>query len=1059
MLQEELLEYWPPREQVAACVKSDAESANEAVALAVHQRMRFERRVIGAASRALPECDEHELLEAFLAPDLADGRVIIPISGKSGTGKSHVIRWLDSQIRHMPGHNRRVVIRIPKGTSLKGVLGILLGALRGPNFEQYRQELLRAQEELDPKQAAGLLCETLAHTLEETWVHAKEQLMANPGDPEAREREAYCRTDMLPALLRNQFLRDHHFVGVGEGGTGVAKRLVEQLTEGRTTVDEDDRQHLFTSADLMFSLVDRDQLGRAEQRAISQLDREDRREVAARILNGALDGAKQRILRIDPTVSDLFNAVREQLLKEGKELVLLVEDFVVLSGIQKQVLQVIIKEAFRDGRQVLCTMRTAIAYTTGYMNADTVLTRANVEYRLPDEPGTEEEIFLRIEELVGAYLNAARVGQQSLERAFEAHHSQPSEDWIPRFQAAVEQDCRETLDDFGQSSAGYELFPFDRAAIRELSRDGSVEAGRLVYNPRFVIQNVIYTVLNQRDLFEQGQFPPANFGAQNRPLVAKVVEDVRRRVPPRELERYLKLLAYWAGFPTTLAEAVTLGPRVFSAFGLERTPISKGVPIPTPGTQPKDESKEEKPEAGPPKHEQHPTEKKWEDLFESWRAGKSLPQADANQLRKWIAEALKGFVNWDWELHRPLKSLDFDGWFEYVYLPLAAGHGGRSASESMVAVCSEADLSDVTKSAAIQSALMAVVRLHGIRKGNWDYPGAEDDLPRYCAFLEGMVKPARNFVMSRYFKPDWNAIPTLVEGLLIGARALGSESATKDKDPSALIQSLFEMVPNDHSAPIANPGANDDATGWDDFTQALRQCRRSGEKEARDQLSWQGHLLNLVGARQGQAESVYAIDVARLKPAIDSTLADWEFTAKWPASAGAPEYTAFRAQCSDVKKFATAISKAKQRLHQWRQATIAWLGDPGEKESLVSDMKLAVQDAREAGMTKDLDPKGLLQLIEEFRTAKVVAALDDAEKLDRDAPRGTVLTVLGRGHEVVAQLCEKLGSRLQEFLTTVEGDLASEESRWGRDPLGDAVASLIAELDELETVLKDVGSI
>ena len=434
MLQPELLEYWPPRDQVVACVKSDAESSNEAVALAVHQRMRFERRVIGADSRLLPECDEHELLEAFLATDLADGRVIIPISGKSGTGKSHVIRWLDSQIRHLPGHKRRVVIRIPKGTSLKGVLAILLSTLRGPNFEQYRQELVRAQEELDPKQAAGLLCETLAHTLEESWTQARERLMANPADQEAREREAYCRSDMLPALLRNQFLRDHHFVGVGEDGTGVAKRLVEQLTEGRTATVEDDRQHLFSAADLEFSQsIGRDQLGRAEQRAIAQLDREDRREVAARILNGALDGAKQRILRIDPTVSDLFNSVREQLLKEEKELVLLVEDFVVLSGIQKQVLQVIIKEAFRDGRQVLCTMRTAIAYTTGYMNADTVLTRANVEYRLPDEPGTEEEIFLRIEQLVGAYLNAARVGQVSLERAFQSHQSQPSDDWIPNF--------------------------------------------------------------------------------------------------------------------------------------------------------------------------------------------------------------------------------------------------------------------------------------------------------------------------------------------------------------------------------------------------------------------------------------------------------------------------------------------------------------------------------------------------------------------------------------------------------------------------------------------------
>ena len=100
------------------------------------------------------------------------------------------------------------------------------------------------------------------------------------------------------------------------------------------------------------------------------------------------------------------------MLKEQRELVLLVEDFAVLSGLQKQLLQVVIKEAFRDGRQVLCTMRTALAYTTGYMTTATVLTRAHVEYLIPDEPGTEEEILRRIERLVGAYLNAARFGQE-----------------------------------------------------------------------------------------------------------------------------------------------------------------------------------------------------------------------------------------------------------------------------------------------------------------------------------------------------------------------------------------------------------------------------------------------------------------------------------------------------------------------------------------------------------------------------------------------------------------------------------------------------------------------
>src|SRR5262249_17235757 len=273
-------------------------------------------------------------------------------------------------------HDTRVVIRIPKGTSLKGVLGILLRDLPGSEYDQYRQELARAQEALDPNEAAGLLCEMLAHTVSEIGVAARARLLEHPGDKVARERDAYCQSNMLPALLRNQLLRDQHFIRTRTGGDGVITRLVEQLTEGRPAGADDDRQHLFRPQDLEFDQIDQDGLGAAEKRAVGQLDREERRQVAARILNTALDAAKQRVLRLEPTISDLFDAVRRQLLEQKKELVLLVEDFAAVSGMQKQLLQVIIKEAFRDGRQVLCTMRTVIAYTTGYMDTATVLTRA-----------------------------------------------------------------------------------------------------------------------------------------------------------------------------------------------------------------------------------------------------------------------------------------------------------------------------------------------------------------------------------------------------------------------------------------------------------------------------------------------------------------------------------------------------------------------------------------------------------------------------------------------------------------------------------------------------------
>jgi hypothetical protein len=1054
-----LLTCWPTEDEVVACIKTDAEAASEAVSLAVHQPMRFERRVIGGAGGPLELCSEHDLLTAFLARS-ADGRVIVPIVGSSGAGKSHVVRWLDGQIRRGHGSENRVVIRIPKGTSLKGVLGILLRTLQGPEYDHYRQELGRAQQELDPSEAAGLLCEMLAHTVNEIGVQARARLVENPADVGAREREAFCRADMLPALLRNQLLRDRHFVRTHDGRDGVVKRLIEHLTEGREAGVVDDRQQQFAPDDLIFDLrIDRNALGRAEARALAQLDREDRRALATRVLNAALDDAKQRLLRLDPTVSDLFDAVRERLLSEGRELVLLVEDFAVLSGLQKQLLQVIIKEAFRDGRQVLCTLRTALAYTDGYMDTATVLTRASIEYRIPDEPGDEDEIFRRIERLVGAYLNAARLGQASLETALHAAHSNAgaSRDWMPRFAADVEPEVRSSLDAFGHSSDGYELFPFNQSAIQELSKEGCTLAGRLIYNPRFVIQNVINRVLGQRDLFEHGQFPSASLG-KGRLLPHRLVEDVKRRVPQSDFDRYMSVLAVWGGFPGDLTEVLNTEPRVFEAFGLNKALLTTGVsakPLPPPeppiggaGTAATTPS----PTAPPV----HPVEAKWGPQLERWRAGITLPQAEANKLRQWVAQALSGSVNWDWELFKPRKDGSIEGFFEHVYIPRAAGHGGRTAADAMVVVCQDEDLADQARSASVQASLMAIIRFHCVHNQSWDYEGAEDDLCRYSAFVAGAVTRARVFVRQRYFKADWDPISALTHGLLIGARALGIDGASKDRDQAALVRAMFTDLSEPTPATPVGAEADPDLKMWTEFRDALRQCRQATGTDGREQISWRTHALNLIGARQGQGPSVYAIDLWRLKPAIEETIRNWEFGAVLPNPTGVTEFSPVRAAYMDLKKLSGGALKAQARLVRWRKAVLQWLGDTASKDVVVREAKEVVEAAKAASLTVGLDTKRLLQLVEDFRMAKVVAALEDIERLGDASNAGGALVLLGRGHESVVATTELFGRELDSFLGAVEAEVASELVTYGQDPLVEAVNSLLHEVDATVSVLEQV---
>ncbi|MFL6450918.1 MAG: protein DpdH [Bryobacteraceae bacterium] len=1047
----DLLVFWPKEDDLVACVKTDAEAASEAVSQAVHQPITFERRVIGGDGGNLQTCGEYEILRALLEPNLSDGRVILPVSGSSGTGKSHVVRWLDAEIRKLPGADKRVVIRIPKGTSLKGVLGILLSHIQASQYESFRQQLLRAQNELDPEESAGLLCEMLAQTLSDMYNEARRRLLDAPRDANALLLSAYCSPVMLPSLLRNQHLRDSHFVR-GSSDVGVVRRLVEQLTVSRSAGDEDDRQHQFTVADLIFANTDRSQLGPVEQRALSQLDREERRREAVRILNLALDGAKQRLLRLDPTVADLFDAVRAQLFNEGKELVLLVEDFVVLSGIQKQILQVIIKEAFRDGRQVLCTIRTVLAYTTGYMDAATVLTRASVEYRIPDEPGSEDEIFERIERLVGAYLNAARLGQATVENAYTSNSKHDSGSWIPRFTARLEPEVQATLECFGRTVDGHELFPFNALAVREFSREGCVQNGKLVFNPRYVIQHVLNRVLKNRDLFARRQFPPNSFTLSDRPLPAAVVQELQRRVNPRDIERYVPFLTYWAGFPSSIAEVERVHSRVFEAFGLDKARFGRDLQNPV--LQPRPQVSESHPVSEPrPEASQNPLEVKWQGLLERWRAGVQLQQADALTLRKWIADALASYVMWDWILFRPRKDGDINSFFEYVYIPNAAGNAGRGADKSMTALCTDEVVQDSTQSASVVSAVLAIVRYHGVYK-TWDYDGAEDDLARYSALMSRMAADARRFVKKRYFKAEWNGISALTQVLLTGARLLGVDGATRDRDHASLIASLFAPA-NLSDADLADSQSSQ----WIEFLRMLQACRQASPDSSGEYISWTQLLLDHVGARQGGAEKVHAIDVWQLKSAVEGTVTTWKLDQSPPVQAGVAVLKGVRERYNELKRLAPVITAQQSELVKWHDEAIEWLGADFDKEELVKEMKDLITVAKAAGLSSGINSQELIRNLEDFRTAKIVTALDDVGKLVTDPGSSTILSVLGERHDRVVVIARRTRSAMDEFLRTVDTSLANEFTLYGEDPENTAIGALVAEVTEFQFAIEMIEAL
>jgi hypothetical protein len=217
--------------------------------------------------------------------------------------------------------------------------------------------------------------------------------------------------------------------------------------------------------------------------------------------------------------------------------------------------------------------------------------------------------------------------------------------------------------------------------------------------------------------------------------------------------------------------------------------------------------------------------------------------------------------------------------------------------------------------------------------------------------------------------------------------------------------------------------------------------------------------LALVGARQGQAESVHAVDVFRLKSAIDAVTEAWEFRQSPPNQPGVPDYPPFRTAYADLKKLAGSVDKAQKRLAQWRNDTRAWLGEGADKTALVREAKEAIEAARAAGLTVGQDTKTVVQLLDKFDDAKIMATVSEADRLGPATSRGTSITVLGRSSEEVMRLCDDLRIALNGLLQHVEAELANESVKYGSDPLSEAVSDLSNELIETKSSLSTLEAL
>lgn len=537
-------------------IATEAVSPSHSVFVATHAPLDI-RRVTVAGGRVAREelVDEGFLLKDFLERPTNNGVLVIPVIGESGSGKSHLVRWVHAQDLET---DRRRVIYLPKdSTSLSGVVDRLLIGLTGSPFDEIRRDVGRLGRDVTQETLERRLLDELAESLRVA--------PANSPHERALVGESGLHSLLHDPYFRQQLLREASLI----------RRRAAHAIGGRGTA-ESDVPLQFTAADLPLDVTEIERAAQASRRLYSILAANDvLQQAAMELLNRHLDVAVMEATNLGVgRLQQAFLEIRRAL-ADHAEIVLLVEDFALIQGVQRDLLDAILETGQREGRTVLAPVRTLLAVTTGYFGSlpDTVRTRVEassphryeLRVQLASDKGGRSDTEERIVGFLGRYLNAARVGRTELDRfgATDQANVPNACDACP-----VREDCHRG---FGTAETGHGLYPLNRPALARAVRASAPVEHPESFNPRAALARVVRHILVEyAPDIRAGAFPSERFQTDFQPsravtVLPNAVAEKAMHVDPATGPRRRVLLQFWGDAPR---EFINLAPEIHTAFDI-----------------------------------------------------------------------------------------------------------------------------------------------------------------------------------------------------------------------------------------------------------------------------------------------------------------------------------------------------------------------------------------------------------------------------------------------------------------------------------------------------------
>jgi hypothetical protein len=589
-------------------INPDADALEDHIFRAVHTDFPVHVRSRGAG--AVRVITSAEFLAALLEPK---DHAIIPVVGQSGTGKSHLIRWLDLQLRSST--HAREVIYVPKAqTNLRDIVHSLVSRLPVGEQESYLSALSAS--------GSASLSREAQRTAILNQIHLA--LVNDRGGSDSNldpELENFALSG-LRAMLTDPHIRKSLLVD-----NGFAAELAAHIFEKPEKYSPAEERREFRERDLPL------QVGHLQKAALETQDflrwlmgaAPSDRLVVIRIINRHLDWAIGNCLNLtgDRLIALMLD-LRRHFRAMGRELVLLIEDFARLQGLDSALLQSIIEQ-----RAELCVLRTVFASTRGFYDSiyETFRTRVTflVDMDAPGEGGNNA-----LYKFVSRYMNAVRWGPTALREQWVEVQSGEIDFWVPSKcdECVYKSDCHAT---FG-AIEGMGLYPFTGQAVEAMAEKADARYQQS-FNPRIFLRLVLRPVALAGETLRAGEFPPpqllADLGGRT---VPPAVLSRLQRDDPQQWQRRITFLELWGR--TQEVKNLSLG--LHTSFDL---PVLRNAGSVA-------DNRELAPRIQPPVGGA-PVDDRVREVQEWQEERATLSSATAQVLRDLVFAALEEFIDWD----------------------------------------------------------------------------------------------------------------------------------------------------------------------------------------------------------------------------------------------------------------------------------------------------------------------------------------------------------------------------------------------------------------------------